>query len=1015
MEDHGVESLAEVFRCFICMERLRDAHLCPHCSKLCCYACIRRWLTEQRSQCPHCRASLHLHELVNCRWVEEVTQQLDTLQLSSAATAAAAAAATGAAGGGGGGGSAVVGGGGVEAKPGSPEPGQREQERCPHHKGEKLSVFCWNCRLCICHQCALWGGTHCGHVFKPLEEVHAQQVAAVREQVGALRRRLVHLLGLVAQVERSVEAVRQAKDLRVHEIRNAVEHMIARLDAQLKGRLLSLVAQKNALTQETEQLEQLLQAAEAQLSSCSRSELIARSPEIVRRLGELLQRQPPCSPPLLLLPSATGGAGGGQEFPSEMVPPYESSAFLLRNFSLLQQRADPVYSRPLTTSGLTWRLKVYPDGNGVVRGNYLSVFLELTAGLPETSKYEYRVEMSHQGGDPSKNIVREFASDFEVGECWGYNRFFRLDLLATEGYLAGDTLLLRFEVRPPTFFHKCRDQQWYLSQLQAQQAQLLQQVQHLKERLAAEMAKNEAGSYTPENAAEQPGSGVGDGAGPSRAAEPDSPQSDLLPPSPRRHSSLGAVAAAGSSSSAGSLEQQIAANLAASVDTLTAELLRSGPQKDVTCRAKSSASSRHYRWASRPLGDSCDADSSGTESSECASEGEVDSRVTRLHDNTSTASTLDENDVDEETMSGDRDVEHQHGGACSQHGGSDGGGSGSCYHWWDLGRATGSGGASASAASTSSAVGEALSDPSREGATAGCSSSIVAPSGGVSREEDDESVLLRLLELQDRRGAASAAAASMGAAPSLHQCRSSSSASSSGWPSGGGGRKGPTKGKRRSRDGCRHLLLLSLLSKIDHGRSASEPGPSSCESQAAPLVEDSPPEKSVSAAAASYSSELEPISELLQNSQELFAVADESFAELPRVTSPQQLLACVRPLQQQQQQSLPEPKPPKDRRGSHGDAVASSGRSSSHAAGWLATHHDGRASPSSSSSSFVPGPSCHPSGTARSCPASPSLHGAAAAAAVTVAAAVTGSKAHDGGGTHSAPTPKSHHGDGTPQ
>lgn len=75
-----LQTLAEVFRCFICMEKLRDAHLCPHCSKLCCYVCIRRWLTEQRSQCPHCRASLHLHELVNCRWVEDVTQHLDTLQ-----------------------------------------------------------------------------------------------------------------------------------------------------------------------------------------------------------------------------------------------------------------------------------------------------------------------------------------------------------------------------------------------------------------------------------------------------------------------------------------------------------------------------------------------------------------------------------------------------------------------------------------------------------------------------------------------------------------------------------------------------------------------------------------------------------------------------------------------------------------------------------------------------------------------------------------------------------------------
>ena len=31
-------------------------------------------------------------------------------------------------------------------------------------------------------------------------------------------------------------------------------------------------------------------------------------------------------------------------------------------------------------------LFIIQDGNGVVRGNYLSVFLELSAGLPETSK-----------------------------------------------------------------------------------------------------------------------------------------------------------------------------------------------------------------------------------------------------------------------------------------------------------------------------------------------------------------------------------------------------------------------------------------------------------------------------------------------------------------------------------------------------------------------------------------------------------------------------------------------------
>ncbi|XP_064460788.1 E3 ubiquitin-protein ligase TRIM37-like isoform X2 [Ornithodoros turicata] len=670
MEEHGVEGLAEVFRCFICMERLRDAHLCPHCSKLCCYACIRRWLTEQRSQCPHCRAALHLHELVNCRWVEEVTQQLDSLQLGAASTGCKASPS--AAG---------------DASTSAASTASTE-ERCSQHKGEKLSVYCWNCRLCICHQCALWGGTHLGHVFKPLEEVHSQHVSQVREQVLALRRRLLHLLGLVAHVERSVEAVRRAKDLRVHEIRNAVEHMIARLDAQLKGKLLALMAQKNALTQETEQLEQLLQAAETQLAACSRSELIGRAPDILRRLGEALGRGGPTGSP----PSPPGP----EEFPSEMVPPYEGSMFVLRSFSLLQQRADPVYSAPLSVSGLTWRLKVYPDGNGVVRGNYLSVFLELSSGLPETAKYEYRVEMSHQGGDPSKNIVREFASDFEVGECWGYNRFFRLDLLASEGYLANDSLLLRFQVRPPTFFHKCRDQQWLIEQLQVQHTQLLQQVQHLKERVAIQMAQN-AVSSNQENA-EPLGASTASTVGTSDAtivAE--------LPVSPRSSRSTQCC----------------------SEDW---HLLSSVGGNNVGCRGAEAfcASSNNPKVAERTKG-CCDADSSSNDS-----EGVSEALLVNGKETPSEPPAVDENDVDDETMSGDRDVEQARARCC---------------RWW--GTATGT-------------------------------------------EEDDESVLLRLLELQDRHGGSHRA-----------------------WKKAVNGRK--------HGDGCRHLLLLSLLSRESSHVPASPP------------------------------------------------------------------------------------------------------------------------------------------------------------------------------------------------
>ena len=126
-------------------------------------------------------------------------------------------------------------------------------------------------------------------------------------------------------------------------------------------------------------------------------------------------------------------------------------------------------------------------------------------------RYEYRVEMIYQTPQNSrcansiepnvvntnKNVVREFASDFEVGECWGYNRFFRLDLLATEGYLntETDTLILRFHVRAPTFFQQCRDQQWYIHQLQALQAGYSAQIADVKEQLASQLSKSSSSQH----------------------------------------------------------------------------------------------------------------------------------------------------------------------------------------------------------------------------------------------------------------------------------------------------------------------------------------------------------------------------------------------------------------------------------------------------------------------------------------------------------------------------------------
>jgi tripartite motif-containing protein 37 len=70
--------------------------------------------------------------------------------------------------------------------------------------------------------------------------------------------------------------------------------------------------------------------------------------------------------------------------------------------------------------------------------------------------------------NPSAQVIREFASEFEVGECWGYNRFYRIDYLDREGYLNNedDSITLKFFVRAPYYSQHCSDQERHITNLQ---------------------------------------------------------------------------------------------------------------------------------------------------------------------------------------------------------------------------------------------------------------------------------------------------------------------------------------------------------------------------------------------------------------------------------------------------------------------------------------------------------------------------------------------------------------------
>ena len=97
---------------------------------------------------------------------------------------------------------------------------------------------------------------------------------------------------------------------------------------------------KNALTQETEQLENLLSEIDQYLNGKTRSELIAKAPELLQLAMEI-NRKPSSS----LVVTAASGAGPpgappltGSDFQSEIVPMYETATFALYGFSQLQNK-----------------------------------------------------------------------------------------------------------------------------------------------------------------------------------------------------------------------------------------------------------------------------------------------------------------------------------------------------------------------------------------------------------------------------------------------------------------------------------------------------------------------------------------------------------------------------------------------------------------------------------------------------------------------------------------------------
>lgn len=80
------------------------------------------------------------------------------------------------------------------------------------------------------------------------------------------------------------------------------------------------------------------------------------------------------------------------------------------------------------------------------------MFLEMVKGYKESNKYDYKIDMIHPT-ERDAIVSREYSSDFEIGECWGYNRFYRIEGIKEEGFINEDdgSIHLVFYVRASSY------------------------------------------------------------------------------------------------------------------------------------------------------------------------------------------------------------------------------------------------------------------------------------------------------------------------------------------------------------------------------------------------------------------------------------------------------------------------------------------------------------------------------------------------------------------------------------
>ena len=419
----SLNNIEAIIKCYICLGKIKNPCMCPLCQKLTCEECIEKWLSEKKSQCPHCRVNLNFNQLIHLSFMTDVANYIDKLSSSKKA---------------------------------------EESEICEKHQIQNL-YYCIECETPLCSDCYMLEEKHKMHKIKKIDEVFKAHLNIIKQEKEGLDFEENTLKKYLKDIGDKIIEIGNTKYKKIKESEEFFKNIRNQIQTQSQEVITNLLEKKQKLETKLSEIQNYSKNFNFRLKNSSKNEIISESNNLIKELKEIK---------LKILTENSDNIDKitnnnlTLNIQNPLVPKYETGIYQINNYEKI--KSDKViYSPEMHIGGLIWKLKIYPRGNVTSKGECISVFLELQSGVIEPSKYFYVLELVNFKN--RRNYYMEYSSNFSNGECWGYSNFYKIKKLKEDGFIDqnGD-IMIKVHIRPESFEQLARDLKGYIQVIKYQ-------------------------------------------------------------------------------------------------------------------------------------------------------------------------------------------------------------------------------------------------------------------------------------------------------------------------------------------------------------------------------------------------------------------------------------------------------------------------------------------------------------------------------------------------------------------